>query len=203
MASLSMKFLSGLGVEEDKAELICQTHREVLTEIKDERDRLKEEAEKIPGLQKQVKELEELAAHSEKDPYKVKYEAIKEEFEEYKKGIEQKETTAKKEAAYKDLLKKAGVSEKRIPAILKVTDVEGLEFDKQGDVKDADKLTESIKEEWADFIAVQTEKGAKVANPPASNTGKPVLSRKEIMEIEDTTERQKAWAEFLENERKK
>jgi hypothetical protein len=202
MASLSMKFLEGLGIETDKAELICERHKEVVTEIKDERDKYKVEAEKLPNVQRQLSELQEEAKNNSEDKYKVKYDALKEDFEEYKKGVTAKETKSKKESAYTKLLKAAGVSEKRISAILKVTNFDDIELDENGDAKDADKLTESIKSEWADFISTTSTQGANVANPPANNTSKSIKTKKEIMEIKDTAERQQAWKDYLTSNQK-
>ena len=61
-----------------------------------------------------------------------------------------------------------GGSEKRIDAVLKVSNVDGIELE-DGKIKDADKLTENIKTEWADFIVTTQQKGANPANPPANN----------------------------------
>ena len=174
MSTLSKKFLAGLGIDDDKADLICERHKEVLNEIITERDELKEKAEKYDDVQTQLnkyKEAEKKAAEDgEKDPYKVKYEAIKEEFANYKQEIANKEIKAKKTDAYKQLLKSAGVSEKRIEAVLKVSDIDSIEFDDEGKVKDSDKLTENIKAEWSDFIQTSSTEGAKTATPPASST---------------------------------
>lgn len=170
MSTLSKKFLAGLGIDEDKADLICERHKEVLNEIITERDELKEKAEKLDAVQTQLNAYKEAEKNGEKDTYKVKYEALKEDFEEYKKGIETKEVTAKKEAAYKKLLTEAGVSEKRIPSILRVTDLDSIELDDDGNAKDAEKYTESIKTEWSDFIQTTRTEGAEVANPPQQST---------------------------------
>lgn len=197
MASLSMQFLTALGIDDEKGQLICERHKEVLTEIKTERDKYKEEAEKLPEIQKQLDQYKEAEKKGEKDTYKAKYEALKEDFNEYKKGVEAKETTAKKEAAYSKLLKDAGVSEKHIAKILKVSDIDSLELDEEGNVKEADKHTESIKSEWSDFIQTNRTEGAKVANPPTNNTGKAVKTKEEILKIKNTTERQEAWKDFI------
>lgn len=197
MASLSMQFLTALGIDDEKGQLICERHKEVLTEIKTERDKYKEEAEKLPEIQKQLDQYKEAEKKGEKDTYKAKYEALKEDFNEYKKGVEAKETTAKKEAAYSKLLKDAGVSEKHIAKILKVSDIDSLELDEEGNVKEADKHTESIKSEWSDFIQTNRTEGAKLANPPTNNTGKAVKTKEEILKIKNTTERQEAWKDFI------
>lgn len=202
MAQFTRKYLTSIGIEEDKIDLIMEKHSEVVTEIKDERDKYKVEADKLPDVQKQLSELQEDAKNNSDDKYKVKYDALKEDFEEYKKGVTAKETKSKKESAYTKLLKAAGVSEKRISAILKVTNFDDIELDENGDAKEADKLTESIKSEWSDFISTTSTQGANVANPPANNTGKAIKTKKEIMEIKDTAERQQAWKDYLTSNQK-
>ena len=136
-------------------------------------------------------DLKAAAEKNGKDPFKVKYEAIKEEFDNYKKDISAKETKANKTAAYRELLKKAGVSEKRIDAVLKVSDVDGIEIDKDGKVKDEDAKLKAIKDDWADFITTQSATGASTSTPP-SGSGKTYKSKEEIFAIKDTAERQKA-----------
>ena len=69
------------------------------------------------------------------------------------------------------MLKAAGVSEKRHGAIIKLTDLKSLELDKDGKIKDAEKRTEEIKSEWADFVEHTTTKGAQTATPPTNNGG--------------------------------
>lgn len=191
MASLSRKFLAGIGIEDDKVELIIEKHQEVLTEVKEERDSYKESAERLPAVEKELAELKKATEDGKENTYKVKYEALKEDFETYKKDIQTKETKSKKESAYKELLKSAGVSEKRIDAVLKVSDLSKLEFDEEGKVKDEDKLVKDIKEEWSDFITTQSSKGASTATPPANN-GKTTMTKEQIRSISDPIARQKA-----------
>ena len=50
---------------------------------------------------------------------------------------------------------------------MKVTDLEAIEM-VDGKIKDADKQTEAIKTEWADFISSEETQGAKTPNPPAN-----------------------------------
>lgn len=176
MASLSMQFLSAMGIEEDKGQEICARHKEVLNEIKAERDKYKEEAEKLPELQKQLDEFKK--KQSEDDPSeleKVKKELADKtaEYEKYKTDVEAKETKAKKETAYRKLLKESGISDKRIDTIVKASpsEIEALAFDKEGKVKDSDKITASIKENWSEFIVTTGQKGAEVQTPPAGNGG--------------------------------
>lgn len=80
-----------------------------------------------------------------------------------------KAARAAKETAYRDLLKAAGIPEKRLAAVLRVSDLDSVELDDKGAIKDADKLTETVKTEWADFIPTTKETGAETAKPPVSN----------------------------------
>lgn len=202
MAQFTRKYLTSIGIEEDKIDLIMDKHSEVVTELKDDRDKYKADAEKLTDVQKQLNDAKkELESNTGDDKYKVKYEALKEDFAEFKKGVEAKEVKGKKEAAYAKLLKDAGIPEKRISSILKVTDFNNIELDDEGGAKDAEKLTEAIKSEWSDFIPTTSTQGASIANPPANNPSS-VKTREEIMKIKDTSERQAAWRDFITSNQK-
>lgn len=191
--ALTRKFLSALGIEADKVDEIINAHTETVDALKHERDSYKADAEKLPEVQKELNSIKEQAAKNDgKNPFEVKYNAIKEEFENYKKEQTAKETKVKKADAYKALLKEAGVSEKRIDAVLRVSDIDGLKLDKDGAVEGKDALLESIKKDWSDFIVTQGTQGAKTPNPPANGGGKTYKSKEEIYAIKDTAERQKA-----------
>ena len=156
--ALSRKFLSAMGIEDDKIDQIIEAHTDTVNGLKDEIEKYKADAEKLPGVQKELKKLQDDADANGRDPYKVKYEAMKEEFESYKKDVETKETKAKKDAAYKALLKEAGVSEKRIDTVLKVSDIDSLEFDEEGKVMNQKDLIKTIKSEWSDFIGANYDR---------------------------------------------
>lgn len=102
------------------------------------------------------------------------YKALQKQFNDYKAEVSTKAAHSAKENAYREALKAAGVSEKRINTIIKASGdvVDALEIAEDGSIKDADKLAESIKTEWADFIPTTTASGAPTATPPASNGGK-------------------------------
>lgn len=196
--AFTRKMLSAMGIEEDKQDEIINAHMEVVNSLKEERDQFKAEARKVKGLQDEIDELQKSMKSGEKSPYKVKYEAkldelekLQKDFDEYKKNVDAEKAEQKKASAYKKLLKDAGVSEKRINSIIKVTDLSKVNLDDEGKVKDADKLTDNIKEEWSDFIETKSTHGATTANP-ATNVGGGKMSKEQIMAIKDTAERQKA-----------
>ena len=164
--ALTRKLLKGMGLTDEQVDTIIEAHTDTVDGLKADIAKYEGDAKKLPGVQK---ELDDLKAAGD-GGYKEKYEKEKKAFEDFKKEQTDKETKAAKENAYRELLKAAGVSEKRIPAILKVTDLNSVELD--GDkVKDADKLTETVKTDWADFIESSNTSGAHTDTPPANNTG--------------------------------
>lgn len=156
-----------------------------------DKKRYNEKLTEIDTLKGEKQNAEDKATGAEK--WKTKYDALKDDFDAYKNDVSAKESKATRESAYKKLLKEAGVSEKRIDAVLKVSDVDSLEMEDDGSFKNSDKILDSIKEEWSDFITTTETRGAKTATPPKSTNVK--MTKEEIMKIEDDGERQKAIAE--------
>ena len=145
--ALTRRALKAMGIEEEKIDEIINMHTDTVDGLKADLAKYKADAEALPGIQQQLEKAQTDLEAEKKDSYKVKYEALKEEFEGYKTEQAQKESHAAKEKAYRDLLKQAGVSEKRLDSVLKVSDVDSVELDDNGAIKGADKLTESIKSE--------------------------------------------------------
>lgn len=195
--ALTRKLLKGMGLTDEQVETIIEAHTETTDALKLERDGFKESASKLSKVQK---ELDDLKAQSN-DGFEEKYNKVKREFDQYKADQTAKETRSAKESAVRALLKDAGISEKRLESVLKVYDVDGVELDGNGALKDADKLTDAVKTEWADFIVTTTTQGAQTANPPANNGGAN-LTKEDIYKKDDkgryvmsTAERQKALME--------
>lgn len=104
---------------------------------------------------------------------KEQHDTLKAEFDKYKSDIDAKEVKRAKESAYRKLLRESNISDKRIDKIIKVSDLDGMEVDKDGKLKDEDKLKESIKEEWDDFIVKEQQTGANVSTPNNINSQVP------------------------------
>lgn len=156
-----------------------------------EKKRYNEKITEIDNLKGEKQNAEDKATSAEK--WKTKYDALKDEFDTFKNDVSAKEAKANRQNAYKELLKKAGVSEKRINSVLRVADIDNLEME-NGKFKDAEKLVDGIKEEWADFIESTHTEGADVSNPP-KKTGGTSMTKDEIMNIKDAGDRQAAIAE--------
>lgn len=176
--ALTRKFLSAMGIEEEKVDQIISAHVETVDKLKEQRDEYKTDAEKTAELEAELEKANKLLKEHEKNAYKEKYEALKKQhdelktdFDDYKSKVEEKETNAAKEKAYVNLLRQAGVSDKRIDAVIRVSDLSKIELDADGNVKDADGVLDNIKTEWADFIVTKGAKGANTPTPPANNGG--------------------------------
>lgn len=123
-------------------------------------------------------------AERERDTYKAKapkegvetvlkedFDKLQKEYDDYKADITAKETKRTKEHAVREFYKGVGVSENRLELVMRVTNLDDFELDKDGKIKDAEKHTEKAKTEWADFISITTERGANTATPPTNNGG--------------------------------
>lgn len=172
---------------------IIEGHTTSIEALREERDSYKAEAQKAKDLESKLekaqKDLEEATSGENENKYKAKYEMLKEEYKDYKKSIEEKATKESKSKAYREMLKEAGISDKRIDAVLKVSDYEGIELDDDGSIKGKEDLLKGIKEEWSDFIQTADVKGANTENPP-SNTGGQTLTKEDIFKEKDTSKRQ-------------
>ena len=170
--ALTRKFLAALGIEQEKIDEIIEAHTDTVNALKEERDKYKKDAEALPEVQKERDKLKEAAEKNPDGIYKQQYEDLKTEYDKYKADVEAKAVKAQKTELYRKLLKDAKVSEKRIDSILRVSDVDALELDKDGNVKDADAVTKKIAEEWADFVVKEEAHGARTQTPPVNNGGK-------------------------------
>lgn len=161
--ALTRRMLKALGIEDEKAEEIISAHIESTDALKAQRDEYKAQLEAKPAPKQEPKA-------EPSDEYKEKFEATEKAFEDFKAKVEGEKAAAQKKALYRDLIAKAGVDAKRIDAVLKISDLDSVEV-KDGAIKDADKLVEGIKADFADFIPVITTEGASVAKPPAGDGG--------------------------------
>ena len=169
--ALTRKFLRALGIEDDKVEEIIGAHLETVNPLKDERDNLKEQADKAAELQKQVDALTKQGSSTE--DLAKKYEDEHKAFEAYKADVEAGKAEAAKKSAYRKLLESSGIDPKRIDAVMRVSDVSAIEIGEDGNIVDADKLTEQIKTDWSDFVISTGTVGQRVDTPPAKQQGKP------------------------------
>lgn len=147
-------------------------------------------------LQNQLDEKDAAIAKAEKerDAANGGKEAAEKALTDYKTQQTAKESRAAKESKFREQLKAAGVLEKYFDRIVRLSgeDIDKMELDSKGNVKNADKLAESLKTDWSDYVGSTSTKGAPVDNPPA-NTGSK-MTKDQIFAIKDAGERQAAIA---------
>lgn len=170
--ALTRKFLKAMGVEDEKAEEIISAHVETVNGLKGERDDLQEQLDAAKQAQKpKPKQADPKPGEQGENPYKEQLEAEKKAFEDYKAQVEAEKAEEQKRGLYRKLLAEAGVDQKRIDSVLKVSDLSKVTV-KDGAIEGAEDLVNGIKSDWADFIPVTETKGASVAKPPAGGGGK-------------------------------
>lgn len=163
----------------DKVNQLQTLHHEIVNGLMDEKDEAIQRAEKA-----------EKAAESAK----AEKEAAEKSLTDYKAQQTQKDTRAAKEAKFRELLKSAGVLDKYADRVVRLSgeDIDKLELDEKGNVKDAKKHTDNLKADWSDFVGTTTTTGANVDTPP-TNTGSK-MTKEQIINIKDASERQAAIA---------
>jgi len=187
--AFTRSFLSATGLTEEQVKAVMEEHVSVTDALKADRDKYKTEADKLPGVQK------ELDALKGGDNWKQKYEDEHKAFEDFKTKTAQDAEAAKVRAAYRKLLIEEKIGEKWLDRVMESTDFSGMKLDKEGNLADPDKLKDALDKKWGDVKTTVSTKGATVDNPP--KTGNPAITKEQILAIKDSSERQKAIAENL------
>lgn len=191
--ALTRKFLKALGIEEDKIDEIINAHGETVSALKDEIETAKQGANDLAAITK------------ERDSYKQRVEALEKasgdaakvqaEYDAYKKQVETDKANAGKKALVKKALEAAGANPAAIDLMLGTVDLSTVEMDGEK-LKDEKAVLKPIREAHAGLFGTVKNQGTPPTNPPIGG-GSGAKTRNEIMQIKDTTERQKAIAENL------
>jgi hypothetical protein len=173
--------LRAMGIEDEKIDQIIEAHSETVDGLKAERDKYKDAKGKADALAVKVEELQKELETSKGDGgWAEKYAALEKEYTDFKAKIEGEKVHANKAGLYRALLETAGIDPKRIDRIMKVSDVDSLEIGEDGKLADSEKLAESVKDEWSDFVLKTETKGANVDTPPTAGTGQKSFTMDEI-----------------------
>lgn len=163
--AMTRKFLKALGIEEDKIEQIIEAHDETVSALKADRDKFKADAEKLPEVQRELDTAKATAKNSG-DAAK-----IQKDFDDFKAEVQAKEIRAKKETALRKVAKDAGLTEAGITKALKYSDYAAIELDDKDEIKAANDLIKSLKEEWSEHLSHENTNGANTPTPPGGFGG--------------------------------
>ena len=181
--ALTRKLLKGMGLTDEQVDTIIEAHTDTTDGLKADLNKYKADAEKLPGVQK---ELDDLKAKGD-DGWKDKHDKVKKDFEDYKTGVEAKEAKATKEKAVRAYFEGKNIEGANLNLAMRScgAEIEALELD--GDnIKDTAALDALISGDLAGLVSKTSVQGAKTYNPPANNTGTGTgKTREEIIAIKD------------------
>lgn len=171
--AVSRSFLKGLGLTDDQISAVIEGHAETTDGLK---------AQIAEANRRYDQAVEEMNAYKNAG-WEQKYNDLNSEFESFKTKQTEQAVRSAKEKAYTAMLREAGISDKRIASVLRVTDIDKIELDDKGNVKDAKAVQDSIKEEWAEFITVRGTKGADVQHPPKNESGNGAVTAEQFKKM--------------------
>lgn len=201
--SLTRKMLKAMGIDEEKIDQIIEAHTETVDGLKEKIEQYKVDAEKLPGVQKELDDLKKDGSGSD---YKTKYDNEHKAFEDYKREIAAKDTKAAKVAAAREYFESKGVKGKSLDIAVRGagTEIDALKLE-NGKVNDFSGLDTLLSGVYAGLVSKQKTTGTATENPTGAGGG--VKTRAEIYKKDDkgryilsAAERQKALAESMASE---
>ena len=197
--AITRKFLKGMGLSDEQIDTIIEAHTDTVDGLKADLSKYKTDADKLVGVQK---ELDDLKAKGD-DGWKDKHDKVRQEYDDYKKGVETQKSRAAKETAVRAFYESKGITGKNLEIAMRGSraEIDGIELD--GDkIKDATALDALVSGDFSGLVATTTTKGANTATPPANNGGGAKLTKEDIYKKDErgryvmsASERQKALAE--------
>lgn len=139
--AFSRKFLEALNIPENTVQAIIDEHvatvNGVKTELEAKLAKAQADADKLPGVQK---DLDDLRAANFEEKFNAEHTA----FEAYKADIEGKAAKAAKEAAVKQYFTDKKIKADSMNLALRATDIDKIELGEDGKIKDAKALDELL-----------------------------------------------------------
>lgn len=186
--ALTRKLLKGMGLTDEQVDTIIEAHTDTVDGLKADVTRYKADAEKLPGIQKQLDDLKAAGDGG----YKEKYEKEHSAFESFKTDITAKESKAAKEKAVRAYFESKNITGANLDLAMRGCgeEMSTLELDgeKIKDTKSLDALVDGTYKSLVSKPAVRLDMGARL-----NEGGKP-MTKDEIMKITDRTERRAAIA---------
>jgi len=162
----------GEAYTDEIAKALITMHRSVVDPIRDDLDAAKRdatkyrtEAEKVPGLQKDLEDAKK------GEDWKSKFEKAEKDLKDYKDQIAKDAEVAKVKAAYKKLLTDEKISEKTLESVLNATDYSKMKLKDDGTLDGIEDLKKDIDAKWSGFKVQTRQRGERVDNPHSVNNG--------------------------------
>ena len=166
--ALTRRALKAMGIDEEKIDEIIAMHTETVEGLKADIAKYKDDAEKLPTVQK---ELDALKAAGD-GGLQERFDALKREYDEFKGQVTAKEAKTAKESAVRAYYESKGITGKSLDIAMRGSgaEIDALELE-DGKIKDAKALDELISGTFAGLVSTTETRGANTSNPPANNSG--------------------------------
>ncbi len=172
-------------------------HLGVVDPLKDDLTKYKADAEKLPGVQKELDDLKAAGDGGYKDKYEKEHSA----FEAFKADITAKESKAAKEKAVRAYFESKNITGSNLDLAMRGCGEEMAALVMDGDkIKDTASLDALIDGAYKSLVYTEHTQGANPATPP-TNSGGAKMTRADIYKKDDkgryvmsTADRQKALA---------
>ena len=182
--------MKGMGLTDEQVDTIIEAHTDTVDGLKADVSRYKTDAEKLPGVQK---ELDDLKAAGD-DGYQEKYEKEHKDFEDFKADVTAKESKAVKEKAVRAYFESKNITGANLDLAMRGCGEEMAALEMDGEeIKDTKSLDALVDGTYKGLVSTTQTKGANPATPPA-NTGGGAMTKDQIMQIKDRSERRAAIA---------
>lgn len=187
--AFTRKLLKAMGLTDEQVDSVMDAHVDVVNGLKEESGRYKTDADKLADVQK---ELDALKATGD---YKSRYDAEHAAFEAYKAEQTEKQQNAVKVKAVREALKQAGVNRPEFLDLLEgKVDLKTVELDGEK-VKDS-AFADTLKTAFPGCFGTVQTTGAEKLTPPTGGA-KTAMTKEQIMQIKDASERQQAIADNM------
>lgn len=179
MAGISRSLLASMNLTEEQQTTIINANAETLREIREERDRYKADAEKLPGVQKQLDDLN--AEIKAKYVTKEDHEKTVAEYQQYRDDIAAKETKAAKEKAVRAYYEGKNIKGGNLEIAMRgsAAEIDGVEIDGDGKIKDTAALDALVNDGGTFAGLITKEQGARIDTGGSLSGGQqpPQMSR--------------------------
>ena len=167
--ALTRRALKAMGIEEEKIDEIISMHTDTVDGLKADVSKYKADAEKLPGIQKQLDDLKAAGDGG----YKSKYEKEHSDFEAFKSNITAKETKAAKEKAVRAFFESKNITGANLDLAMRGCGEEMAALEMDGDkIKDTKGLDALLSGAYKGLVSTMQQQGANPANPPATPPAK-------------------------------
>ena len=200
--ALTRKLLKGMGLTDEQVDTIIEAHTDTVDGLKADVSKYKADAEKLPGVQKQLDDLKAAGDNG----YQEKYEKEHKAFEDFKANVTAKESKAAKEKAVRAYFESKNITGANLDLAMRGCGEEMAALELDGEkIKDTKSLDALVDGTYKGLVSTTQTKGANPANPPTNTGG--AKTREDIYKKDDkgryvmsTAERQKALADLMASE---